>query len=89
MKHAGADALDRIAPLLGQLRKRADLQEKRPGVFYWKSRAFLHFHEDPKGIFADVRLRDDFTRLPVNTKVQRETLLGKVDRRLARGNPRA
>ena len=29
--------------------------EKKRGVFYFKSRAFLHFHEDPKGMFADIR----------------------------------
>ena len=55
MKHAGADALRRLTPILERLRALPDLREKGPGVFYWRSRAFLHFHEDPTGLFADVR----------------------------------
>jgi hypothetical protein len=37
MKHAGPDALARIAPLLAELRRRSVL-ERRPGVFELKSR---------------------------------------------------
>jgi hypothetical protein len=68
MKHAGAAALDRLAPLLGQIRALERLKERAPGVFYLKSRAFLHFHEDPAGLFADVRAADggDFDRLRVD-----------------------
>ena len=40
--------------LLAQLRALPGLTEKKRGVFYRKSRAFLHFHEDPKGMFADI-----------------------------------
>lgn len=56
MRHAGPATLARISPLLGELRSRPVLRERRPGVFYLKSRSFLHFHDDPGGIFADVRL---------------------------------
>ena len=83
MKHAGPDARAALEPLLAELRLRAALREKRPGVFYLKSRAFLHFHEDPKGLFADVRLADDFVRRPVSTNRQRAALLRAVDRLLA------
>ncbi|MCG8590777.1 MAG: hypothetical protein MJE66_15915 [Proteobacteria bacterium] len=85
MKHAGAEALARLGPLLKELRRRPLLREKRPGVFTLKSRAFLHFHEDPKGLFADVRLGgDDFTRLPVNSRAERSALLKRIDERLSR-----
>lgn len=56
MKHAGEAALAAIGPVLKALRKVEGLAERRPGVFYRKSRAFIHFHEDPAGIFADVRI---------------------------------
>ncbi len=82
MKHAGPEALDRLAPLLEQLRNRRALREKRPGIFYLKSRAFLHFHEDPEGLFADVRLREDFSRLSATSKAQWATLLKRIDERL-------
>ena len=67
MRHAGPDTLARIEPLLEELRAREVLRERRPGLFELKSRAFLHFHDDPSGIFADVRLGTDFVRMPVTT----------------------
>jgi hypothetical protein len=56
MKHAGKETLATLAPLLERLRGMPGLVEKSTGVFYLRSKAFLHFHEDPAGIFADVRL---------------------------------
>lgn len=78
MKHADAATFERIATLLDALRKIPQLRETRPGIFHLKSRAFLHFHDDPSGIFADVRLTDDFVRLPVTTRAQQTVLLKKV-----------
>ena len=68
MKHAGADALTMLGPLLERLRGVEGLREVRPGVFYLKSRAFLHFHEDPTGLYADFRppWAADFQRLPAD-----------------------
>jgi len=68
MKHAGPEALGRLAPVLDRLRALPGLVEKRPGVFYRRSRAFLHFHEDPQGLFADLRAADgiNFDRFKVD-----------------------
>jgi hypothetical protein len=68
MKHAGSQALDQLELLIGRIRAIPGLKEKSRGVFYVKSRAFLHFHEDPKGLFADVRTADgkDFERFKVD-----------------------
>lgn len=79
MKHAGPAALDRLEPLLAELRKRP-LKEKSRGAFYRGSRAFLHFHEDGEQFFADVRFKgDDFDRYPATTKAEQAALLKKVD----------
>jgi hypothetical protein len=75
MKHAGQAALAIIEPMLIELRKLEGILEKRPGVFYRKSAAFLHFHEDPAGIFADVRIGGEWQRLPVNTPAERRELV--------------
>jgi len=83
MKHASPDTLARISPLLEGLRARPLLRERSPGIFYLKSRAFLHFHDDPTGIFADVRLTDDFVRMPVTSTSQQSSLLKKIDMHLA------
>lgn len=67
MRHARAAALDQLEPLLEQIRSIDGLNERSRGVFYVKSKAFLHFHEDPAGLFADLRTADgsDFDRFHV------------------------
>ena len=84
MKHAGAAALDRLAPLLERLRTIEGIREKSPGVFYKKSRAFLHFHEDPAGLFADIRADDGagFDRVQVDDPASHARLVERA-RRLA------
>jgi hypothetical protein len=85
MRHARDEDLDRLEPLLAQLRALPGLTERKRGTFYRKSRAFLHFHEDPKGLFAD--LRDaadvDFERIDVTQEAGRARLLELARRRLA------
>jgi len=83
MRHATPQDLERIAPLLHDLRTLDGLTERTPGVFYRRSRAFLHFHGDPDGIFADVRLRgDEFERMPVSSRGAQAALLRRVRRTL-------
>lgn len=79
MRHAGPDVLARLAPLLAQLRALGVLRERRPGVFELRSRAFLHFHDDPAGIFADVRLAEAFVRMRVSTPEEQAELLDRID----------
>ena len=57
-------------PLLARLRSLPGLVEKSRGVFYRKSKAFLHFHEDPRGLFADIRnaAGSDFDSLYAHVK---------------------
>jgi hypothetical protein len=59
MRHARDQDLDRVEDLLAQIRRLPGLVEKKRGVFYRKSRSFLHFHEDPKGMFADISDPDE------------------------------
>jgi hypothetical protein len=76
MKHAGAATLDQLEPLLQRIRACGGLREKSRGIFYLKSRAYLHFHEDPAGIFVDIRAADgkDFDRLKLDAAVEAELL---------------
>jgi len=85
MKHASSTALDVLEPLLAELRALPGLVEKSRGVFYRKSRAFLHFHEDPKGLFADMRDAEgrDFERLDVTADPGRRDLVAAARARLA------
>jgi hypothetical protein len=84
MKHADAATLERMGSLLTEIRKRPKLRENSPGNFYVKSKAYLHFHEDPAGIFADVKLDFvEFTRMRATTLKERKALLAKIDKSLA------
>jgi hypothetical protein len=78
VKHAGPAALNGIEPMLAALRELPGLKEKSRGTFYRGSKAFLHFHEDPAGMFADVRLAGDFERMRVSTRREQDACLRKV-----------
>ena len=74
MRHVTPDALDQLEPLLERLREIPELREKKRGVFYRKSKAFLHFHEDPAGLFADLRKGLDLRPLPTVVSPSHGTL---------------
>ena len=79
MRHATPQTIAGQAALLAQIRALGGLSEKKPGVFYRKSRAFLHFHEEGDRLFADVRLAgSDFTRLPASTAAERCALVAAI-----------
>jgi len=78
LKHAGPDALDSLEPLLAEIRKLPGLTERTRGVFYRRGNAFLHFHEDPSGMFADLRTSAEFERLPVNSKREATQLIRRA-----------
>lgn len=83
MKHASPDTLAQLAALLAALRGLPGLAERRPGCFYRRSQAFLHFHDDATGLFADVRLAGPgFTRLPVADAAGQAALLQRVGQAL-------
>lgn len=82
MKHAGQNALDQLEPLLTQVRTLSGLKEKKRGIFYRKSKAFLHFHEDPVGLFADVRLTDEFERHEVTGAKQQKAFFEFLEKSL-------
>jgi hypothetical protein len=74
MKHATPQALSRISGLLDRLEMLPRLKRRGIGSFYLRSKAFLHFHEDPAGLFADIAVGSDWERLPVNTPKDQDKL---------------
>jgi hypothetical protein len=67
--------LDKLEPFLGQVRRFPLLKERSRGVFYRKGNAYLHFHEDPAGLFADLREGKDWRRFNVSQDKGRKELL--------------
>lgn len=78
MRHAGPDALDQLEPILEEIRRLGGLKEKKRGAFYCGASGFLHFHEDPAGFFADLKIDHDYVRFPINSKTQTQTFLRRA-----------
>jgi hypothetical protein len=81
MKHAGPVALDALEELISAIRVKGAKETSR-GVFYRKGKAWLHFHEDKAGLFADVRIDADWQRFRVTDLVERATFLVFLDQNL-------
>jgi DNA-binding transcriptional MocR family regulator len=84
MRHAGAEALDRLDGLLQQVRRRhPELKERKRGAFYRGGQGWLHFHEDPAGLFADLKVDGEWARFAVDTAAERKVLLERLGETLA------
>jgi hypothetical protein len=82
MKHAGPKAIDALADLIGSIRALNRFKEPRPGVFYRQGKAFLHFHEDAAGLFADLRVATEWERFRVSGTAERAAFLALVEKSL-------
>jgi len=78
VRHATASALDELEPFLERLRALPSLVERNRGTFYRRGAAFLHFHEDATGMYADIRLHDAFERFRIQTVAEQDTLLALI-----------
>jgi|GEM_PF-3589717 len=76
--------LDRLDPLLTQLRSIGELHERRRGTFSRGSADFLHFHAFASGMAADLKAGDRWLRYDVERAADRRVLLRDV-RRVLRG----
>jgi hypothetical protein len=83
VRHATPETITALDDLVAALRTIEGIAEKRPGAFSRGSRAFLHFHDDPTGYYADVRFGADFERFRVTTRREQQALLSRVRKELA------
>ena len=80
MKHAGSAALDDLKDVLVAVRAIEGLRERKRGAFYRGAVAFLHFHEDPAGPFADLKVASGWERTRVRTAAERRSLVARAAR---------
>jgi len=85
VRHATQEDLDRVEPLLVELRKLPQLQERRRGYFSRADRAFLHFPEDAGDLYVDVRLGSKFQRMKVTSHTEQAGFLARVKEALHSG----
>ena len=83
MRHATPDDLDRLEPLLAELRKLPGLRERKRGYFSREGGAFLHFHEDVGDFYVDVKLDGKFQRMRVTSLSEQAEFLARVRSALA------
>jgi hypothetical protein len=86
MAHADDAALARLLPLLRQLRALPGLREMKPGIFYLKGSAFIHFHDEAGALVADLKRASGggFDRYPVDAAPGQRKLVDDAKRRVAR-----
>jgi len=78
MRHASEKILDTLEDLLEKVRQIPMVKERKRGTFYLKSEAFVHFHEDPAGVFADLKIGNEWERLRVSSKAEQKAFLRRL-----------
>jgi hypothetical protein len=88
MAHADEAALARLLPLLRQLREIKGLREMKPGIFYLKGSAFIHFHDENGALVAELKKAggSGFDRYPVDAPPGQRKLVDDAKRRVARSD---
>jgi hypothetical protein len=86
MARAEADALQKLLPVLRQLREIKGVQETKPGIFYARRDAFIHFHDDGGALYADLKKPggSGFDRYPLETAAQQRKLVDDAKLRAKR-----
>lgn len=77
MARAEAEALQKLLPVLRQLREIKGVQETKPGIFYARRDAFIHFHDEGGVLHADLKKPggSGFDRYPLDTPAQQRKLV--------------
>jgi hypothetical protein len=83
VRHATQEDLDRLEPLLEELRKLPQLRERKRGSFSRAGRALLHFHEGAGDLYVDVRLDAKFQRMKVTSNNEQADFLARVKEALS------
>ena len=88
MAHADPKALEPLLPLLRQLREIKGLKEVKPGIFYCRGAAFVHFHDEQGALVADLKRASGsgFDRYPLATPQAQRKLVDDARRRANRGD---
>jgi hypothetical protein len=74
---AEAEALQKLLPVLRQLREIKGVQEIRPGIFHVRRDAFIHFRDEAGALYADLKKPGGagFDRYPLETAAQQRKLV--------------
>jgi hypothetical protein len=77
MGRATKATLQQLDPWLDEVRGLGidGLVEKANGAFYQRRVGILHFHEDPTGVAADVKVQGEWQRVPIDRAAGRRKVV--------------
>jgi hypothetical protein len=86
MAHAAEAALQKLLPLLRQLREIKGLKEVQPGSFQLKAKTFIQFHDEDGTLTAELKKAggSGCDRYPVDTPAGQRKLVDDAKRRAGR-----
>ncbi len=81
MAHSKPEALVDLSAEFAELRALSGIVEKKPGIFYFKSISFLHFHDRDGVRWADLKTKDAWQRVDLDfgaSRASRKSFLRTV-----------
>ena len=75
----GQETVEALARLLNFLRSYEILSEVKPINFHLDGKGFIHFHDEPDGLWADIFLSKGRLRMPVNTASEQAGVIGSIE----------
>ena len=76
MRHETNETLEM---LLNFLRSYEILSEMKPTNFHLNGKGFIHFHDEPDGLWADIFLSKGRLRMPANTASEQADVIGTIE----------
>ena len=73
MGHTTKENLIDLKDELAQIAELLYIKEKSPGIFYWKSLPFLHFHDKDGVRWADVKTNEGWKKLEIDFKANKKS----------------
>ena len=79
--------IEALSILLNFLRSYEILNEVKPTNFHLNGKGFIHFHDEPDGLWADIFLSKGRLRMPVNTASEQADVIGPLNQHLNSWSP--
>ena len=73
------ETIEALSILLNFLRSYEILNEVKPTNFHLNGKGFIHFHDEPDGLWADIFLSKGRLRMPANTASEQADVIGTIE----------
>ena len=73
------ETIDTLSILLNFLKSYEISNEVKPTNFHLNGKGFIHFHDEPDGLWADIFLSKRRLRMPANTDSEQADVIGTIE----------